>query len=258
MAKAEGAGGAARGTRGTRSSSKAELERLPYSIRDVADGGLVFERLKSSIKYDWRDYVALVALYEDGTPFAVLAAVILSQNTTDKNSVKAYLSLREKIGVDPKSIAEAPVERIAEAIKLAGLARQKAEALKGAAAKVLELGGEEALVKLDPETLKRELLQVRGVGPKTVDVFLSAYRRVGVFAVDTHARRIAVRWGLARPNASYDEVSRALLEFFGPERAEEAHRLLIALGRLYCKAKRPRCGECPLRDVCPYPRARQS
>ncbi|HID41450.1 MAG TPA: endonuclease III, partial [Pyrodictium sp.] len=47
--------------------------------------------------------------------------------------------------------------------------------------------------------------------------------------------------------------SRALLEFFGPERSEEAHRLIIALGRQYCRAQNPRCSECPLHYICPYP-----
>ena len=202
--------------------------------------------------------MVLIALNEDRRPFAVLAAIILSQNTSDKNSIKAYRSLRNRIGVDPQSIERASLEEIEEAIRPAGLARQKAAALKRIALKVLELGGEEALDKMDPEVLKREMLQVKGIGPKTVDVFLAAYRGVSVFAVDTHARRIAVRWGLARPNASYDEVSKALLEFFGPDRAEEAHRLLIALGRLYCKARNPRCSECPLKDVCPYPKTPRS
>ncbi len=221
-------------------------------------GQEVFERLKAAIKYDWRDYVVLIALNEDRRPFAVLSAIILSQNTSDKNSIKAYRNLRSKVGVDPDSITRAPLEAIEDAIRPAGLARQKAMTLKRVARKVLELGGEDSLATLDPEVLRAEMLRVKGVGPKTIDVFLAAYRGLGVFAVDTHARRIAVRWGLTRPNARYEEVSKALLEFFGPGRAEEAHRLLIALGRLYCRARNPRCSECPLRDVCPHPGARRS
>jgi len=62
-----------------------------------------------------------------------------------------------------------------------------------------------------------------------------------------------VSWGLVGEKAGYDETSRALLHFFGPEYSEEAHRLLIALGRTYCKARNPDCSRCPLRDICPYP-----
>jgi len=228
------------------------------SIRERMSGQEVFERLRAAIKYDWRDYVVLIALNEDKRPFAVLSAIILSQNTSDKNSIKAYQNLRSKVGVDPNSIIRAPIEVIEDAIRPAGLARQKAATLKRVARKVLELGGEDSLATMDPEVLRAEMLQVKGVGPKTIDVFLAAYRGLGVFAIDTHAKRIAVRWGLVKPNAKYEEVSEALLEFFGPDNAEEAHRLLIALGRLYCRARNPRCSECPLRDACPYLRARPS
>ncbi|MEB2836495.1 MAG: endonuclease III [Desulfurococcales archaeon] len=224
------------------------------SIASRAPGDVVFDILKSNLKVDWRDYVVLVADKFDGNPFAVLAAIILSQNTSDKNSIKAYERLREKIGVHPQDIVRTPLHNIIEAIRPAGLPKQKAEALIGVARLVLEHGGEKWLVQAPPEELRRELLKVKGVGKKTVDVFLSFYRRYrGVFAVDTHAARIAKRWGLVREKATYDEVSRALLEYFGPDKAEEAHRLLIALGRRYCRAKNPRCDKCPLRGLCPWP-----
>ncbi len=224
------------------------------SIASRAPGDVVFDVLKNNLKVDWKDYVVLVAGKLDGNPFAVLAAIILSQNTSDRNSIKAYERLREKVGVRPQDIVSASPRDIIEAIRPAGLPKQKAEALIGVARLVLEHGGEKWLARAPPEELRRELLRVRGVGKKTVDVFLSFYRRYrGVFAVDTHAARIAKRWGLVRGNATYDEVSRALLEYFGPEKAEEAHRLLIALGRQYCRAKNPRCSECPLRGLCPWP-----
>ena len=183
--------------------------------------------------------------------------MILSQNTSDKNSIQAYRELRRRIGVTADSIARASLVEVEEAIRKAGLARQKARALKEAARLVLDLGGEEALLRLDPLELRERLLRIKGIGPKTVDVFLAVVRRAGVFAVDTHARRIAARWGLVYEKAGYEEVSRALLEFFGPDNAEEAHRLIIALGRTYCRARNPRCRECPLRDVCPYPRVKR-
>ncbi|MEM4971993.1 MAG: hypothetical protein QXE01_12160, partial [Sulfolobales archaeon] len=78
----------------------------------------------------------------------------------------------------------------------------------------------------------------------------SVVRGAPYFAVDTHAMRIAIRWGLVS-RRSYEEASKALLEFFGGERAEEAHRLLIALGRRYCRSRNPLCGECPINIYCP-------
>jgi len=223
------------------------------SIADRASGKEVYRRLSSALKPDWREYVVLVADKLDGDkhPFAVLAAIILSQNTSDKNSIKAYYRLREEIGVSPEAILSAPLEKLVEAIRPAGLPNQKARSLKEAAKKILEAGGERILLEMPWEKLREFLLTIPGVGEKTVDVFLSVKRRAPVFAVDTHALRIAKRWGLVPQKAGYKEASKALLEFFGPEISEEAHRLIIALGRRYCKARRPLCNECPLRDICP-------
>lgn len=226
------------------------------SIRECATGDQVFEILSRSLRIDRGQYVVLVAEDMDGRrhPFAVLAGIILSQNTSDRNSIRAYLRLRERIGVAPEAILSASEDEIVEAIRPAGLARQKARALREAARRVLEAGGEKVLLEMPWRELREFLLSIPGVGKKTADVFLSLVRQAPVFAVDTHAARIAKRWGLVGEKAGYDETSRALLEFFGPDRSEEAHRLLIALGREYCKARNPRCAECPLRDVCPYAR----
>ncbi len=223
------------------------------SIAGRATGEEVYRRLAAALKPRWDEYVVLVADREDGNPFAVLAAIILSQNTSDKNSIRAYLRLKERLGkVTPQAVLSIPEEELIELIRPAGLPRQKARALREAARRILEAGGERVLEGLPPGELRRLLLSIPGVGKKTADVFLSFYRKAPVFAVDTHALRIAKRWGLVGPKAGYDEASRALLEFFGPERAEEAHRLIIALGRRYCTARNPRCSECPLRDICPH------
>ena len=227
---------------------------MPRSIRDRASGVEVFSILSRSLRVDWRDYTALVA-YNDSprSPFQLLVALVLSQNTSDVNSIKAYRRLKRIVGVDPFSILRADIGEIEEAIKPAGLARRRAETLKSLAKHILDLGGEDILDREEPFRLREILLEVKGVGYKTVDVFLSLYRKAPVFAVDTHAARIARRWGLVGDKASYNEISKALLEFFGSDRSDEAHRLVIALGRTYCRARNPKCSECPLYGLCPYP-----
>jgi len=219
-------------------------------IADVISGGEVFRVLSEAFRVDVGEYVVLVAHSLGEGAFPVLVSVILSQNTSDRNSIKAFLTLRERVGVRLEDILGASVDDIASSIRVAGLWRQKAETIKRVAEHVARLGGEDFLLREDPFRVREELLKVKGVGFKTVDVFLSVVRRAPVFAVDTHAMRVALRWGLAR-RRDYMEVSRALLEYFGAERAEEAHRLLIALGRRVCKARSPRCWECPLASYCP-------
>lgn len=226
---------------------------MTASIADRASGGEVLALLRGSLRIDWRDYAALIPLREGDGPFGVLVAIILSQNTNDKNAIVAYRRLRERVGVRPREVLAAPRGVVEEAIRPSGMYRQKAEAIIGAARVVEEHGGEEALLTLEPGEVRRLLEGVRGIGRKTVDVFLNVVRGVSVFAVDTHAQRIAWRWGLAPRRAEYDRVSQALASFFQGDDLGEAHRLLIALGRTYCTARRPRCGECPLREVCPYP-----
>lgn len=220
------------------------------SIAEVLRGEDVLRILRENFKPDISEYVVLVASSIGEGAFPVLVSVILSQNTNDRNSIRAFQELRRRVGVKLEDILRASLDDIADSIRVAGLWRQKAETIKRVAELVAKLGGEGFLLREDPFRVREELLKVKGVGFKTVDVFLSVTRRAPVFAVDTHAMRVALRWGLAR-RRSYEEVSRALLEYFGAENSEEAHRLIIALGRRVCKARRPRCSECPLAGYCP-------
>ncbi len=220
------------------------------SIAERADSDTIYSILSRSLRVDWKEYVALVAKLRGKGLFPILVGVILSQNTSDKNSIRAFEKLRAEIGVGIDDILRARLEDIEASIREAGLWKQKAAAIKRAAEEISKAGGEKYLSSEDPVRLREFLLSIKGIGFKTVDVFLSVAREAPFFAIDTHAMRIAIRWGLIR-RRSYGEASRAFLELFGPQRAEETHRLLIALGRRYCRARKPLCGECPVRDLCP-------
>ena len=190
-----------------------------------------------------------------GGPWLVLVGIILSQNTSDRNSIEALRRYAREIGPRPEDALRRSPEEIGRAIRVAGAWRRKARAIREAARLVAESGGEEWLLRAPPGEVRERLQGVEGIGPKTVDVFLSFVRRVPVFPVDTHARRIAWRWGLVdSPRAPYERVSRALAEYFKGHDYERAHKLLISFGRRYCRARQPRCGECPLRECCPYAR----
>jgi len=212
------------------------------------DGRTALEILRKHVNVEKDKFVVTVA--EEEGPFAVLVGIILSQNTNDKNAIEALRRLKERVGLKPEDIVRASVEEVIEAIRPAGLYRQKAAAIIRLARGLLERGGEEYLRRAPPGELREWLQGIPGIGAKTVDVFLASVRGVPVFAVDTHAFRVAQRWGLVE-RRRYSEASKALLEYFGPEHALEAHRLVIAFGRSYCRARNPRCGECPLAAYCP-------
>lgn len=191
-----------------------------------------------------------------GNPFRALVRTILSQNTSYRNVAKAYDGLDHAIGVEPKALAGAPVERIADAIRPAGMHNQRSVTLKRVAEAVLErFGGDLAPVLDMPYHEAREaLMSLPGVGTKTADVVLMFDAGKEIVPVDRHIFRITKRLQLVPEKASYDEVRLALEAATPPGRHEDVHVLLIRFGREVCKAQRPRCPECFLRVLCPYAR----
>ena len=157
----------------------------------------------------------------------------------------------KEVGLEPPRIVAAGASRVEEAIRVAGLQRQKAAAIVEVSRLLLrEYGGDLRRLLSEGEERVREVLgSVRGIGEKTVDVLL-ALSGYPVVPVDTHVRRVARRLGLAR-GSGYRAVREALHRVFREEARLEAHLLLIKLGREVCKARGPRCRECPLRDLCP-------
>ncbi len=185
-------------------------------------------------------------------PFRALVATVLSQNTSDRNGLRALRSLESRVGVGPKELAEASIELIEESIRPAGMYRERARRLKELAAAIIERYGGDLSRVLSKgfEDARAELMSLPGVGPKTADVVLLFCAHAPTFPVDTHIFRVSRRLGLSR-GRGYEEVRSALQAIFDPEDYAIAHRALIQLGRVYCRARSPRCGECPLRDLCP-------
>ena len=185
-------------------------------------------------------------------PFRALVRTVLSQNTTFRNEVAAFRRLDGRVGVTPENIAEASEEEIAECIRPAGMHRVRARKLKALARAVLErYGGELGKVLEKPlEEARGELMSLPGVGPKTADVVLMFNARKPVLAVDRHIMRISKRLGLVGERAGYEDVRKRLEASVPPELYPEAHLALIRFGREVCRARNPRCPECPVRDAC--------
>ena len=194
--------------------------------------------------------------------FECLVRTILSQNTSDKASQPAHDALMDRYGegdlVD--ALAEAEQSMLAETISGAGLYNQKSEVIIAAATEIREEFSDaetfDEFVKTEsPETVRRRLLDIHGVGPKTADcVLLFAGGRGGVFPVDTHVHRIARRMGLADPEADHEAVRETLEAAVPPEKCGFGHTAMIQFGREYCTARTPACLDgpeaCPLYDDC--------
>jgi len=214
-------------------------------------GKEIYELLSSVILISSNDFAPLFAKKLNASPFSVLVSIILTQNTTEENALKAFKNLFEATKLNPQRVLSLGIWELSKIIRVAGLPMQKAGAILRLSSYVIEKG-EEHLLSEDPAKLREELISIPGIGEKTADVFLSLYRKYPVFPVDTHIRRIAIRWGLVDKKSSYKEISSILLDFFGPSISDKAHRLMIAFGRTYCRSKDPRCWECPLKKVCPH------
>lgn len=180
----------------------------------------------------------------------LLVAIVLSQKTTWKNVHKALENIRRKIG-PPEAIAQASIKQIEDAIRPAGLYRNKAPILKNIASTLTEQKLREILKAPYPEA-KKALISIRGIGPKTADVFLMFARNEPVLPVDTHIARIMHRLGAAGQKDGYEEIRAKLEAEVPPEKRLEAHLALIRFGREVCTARNPKCRQCPIQRLCSY------
>ncbi len=145
-------------------------------------------------------------------------------------------------------------QRLAGLIRPSGYYHLKAKKLKAFTRFLFEKhhGRLSHLFRQDTGALRDELLAVYGIGPETADSIILYAAKQPVFVVDAYTRRIAARLGLAHAEASYDELQQLFMEHL--PRAEplfnEYHALLVALGKNYCIKSAPRCGACPLREIC--------
>ncbi len=184
---------------------------------------------------------------------SVLIGTILSQNTTDVNSGRAFNSLLATFG-SWEAVASAPVEHIAQAIKSGGLFRVKAVRIKQI---LSEIKRERGCVSLDflssmsISEAKNYLLGLPGVGLKTASCVLLFGLGKPCLPVDTHVFRVARRLGLIDSRISIEKAHNLLQEQVPLSKVYQFHLHMIEHGRQICHARQPRCGECVLKDSCP-------
>jgi len=178
------------------------------------------------------------------SPFELLVAVILSAQATDR-SVNLATRALFSVANTPHAMLALGEAGLAERIRTIGLYRNKAKNIIGTCRMLIEQHGGEV-----PRS--REALEaLPGVGRKTANVILNTAFGEPTIAVDTHIFRVANRTGLA-PGHNVREVEHRL-EKFVPERfRKDAHHWLILHGRYVCKARKPDCPVCPIREWCEY------
>ncbi len=185
------------------------------------------------------------------SPFEILIATIISQNTNSKNTDTAFRRLREHFTVRPEVLASASLKELEECLKPAGLYNVKARRIREISALLSDKeGGLEAILEKPLDDARRELMSLPGVGWKTADVVLSFAAGKATFPVDTHIARIAKRWGITHDKAGYEEVSGAFKRIVDEGERRRIHLMLIMFGREYCTARNPKCNQCPVRPPC--------
>jgi endonuclease-3 len=219
-----------------------------------------------------------------------LVLTILSQNTADLNSERAFQALRDAypseagpievhrvvdpvggderppdgwggVGMDPgrppdwQAVESAPLPELVETIRSGGLAEQKAPRIQAALRTIREERGDhrlDFLADLPARDARDWLTRIPGIGPKTASVVLLFCFGAPLMPVDTHVERVSKRIGLIPPNASLELAHEAWLRLVPEDRAYEAHVNLITHGRRICDARRPKCALCPVADRCRF------
>jgi endonuclease-3 len=186
-------------------------------------------------------------------PFETLIVTIISQNTASKNTATAFGNLSKRFRITPEVLANAEIRQIEECLKVAGLYRNKAKAIRQISKIILEEyhGDLKHILSLPFEKARETLLQLPGIGPKTADVVLLFCSGKPTIPVDTHVNCVAKRLGLAPANGDYEMIRRSLQSLYDPKDYLAVHVLLILLGRKYCRAVNPACKQCQVESLCP-------
>ena len=177
--------------------------------------------------------------------FELLIATILSAQATDVGVNKVTPKLFERFPT-PAHLAAASEESVIECIQSLGLYRSKAKNIRLCAQQLMERFNGEV-----PKT-REELVSLAGVGRKSANVVMSVAFNIPAFAVDTHVERISKRLQICRQKDTVLEVEETLCRKIPKELWSRAHHWMIFFGRYHCIARKPKCHECPLLEMCAF------
>ena len=175
--------------------------------------------------------------------YELLIAIMLSAQSTDKRVNLVTPVLFSKYN-NLNLLKNADIKDLEEIIRSVGSYRVKANHIKGIVTMLLD--NYNGVVPRDRE----ELIKFPGVGRKTANVFLSEFYNDSYIAVDTHVNRVSKRLKLASINDDVYTVEKKLMKCFAKDLWAKRHLQLVLFGRYHCKAVKPLCSECKLKNIC--------
>jgi endonuclease-3 len=187
-------------------------------------------------------------------PIDVLIRTILSQNTSDANSHRAFANLKNRFP-SWEALLKAPLEEIESAIRCGGISNIKARRIKEILKRIKEERGSLTLSFLKDLTIdeaRNYLLSLPGVGDKTASCVILFSFAKPAFPVDTHIHRIINRLGILGNDLSPQEISQLIESNLPQGLFLSLHLNLIRLGREICRPRNPKCQICPLKEFCNY------
>lgn len=187
------------------------------------------------------------------TPFEVAVGAILTQNTNWQNVTRAIENLKKAKRLSPKSIHDLTESELASLIRPAGYFNVKARRLKEFVSFLINQyrGSLMNMKEDDTYTLRRKLLEVKGIGKETADSILLYALDKPVFVVDSYTQRILLRHALITEDAGYDDCQQLFHSQLTPDVQlyNEYHALIVNVGKNYCKKAKPLCEKCPLQAL---------
>ena len=188
------------------------------------------------------------------TPLESLVRTILSQNTSDVNSQRAYQNLREQYPTWEK-VLSASQDALADAIRSGGLANQKSRRIQRLLTWLQENYGSFELYWIcgeDPYEIIEQFTAIKGIGVKTIAIVLCFVCDKDIFPVDTHVNRVCQRLGFVNEHSPPVKTFWTMDDHIPGGRAKELHLNMIAHGRSTCRARNPECSDCVLLSKCVY------
>ena len=186
------------------------------------------------------------------SPMDVIVGAILVQHTTWVNAERAVDKLRDAAELDPASLLALPDDQLIDLIRVSGTPTVKAKRLRALATTIIDAGGLDIFLGLPLSEMRPRLLATHGVGPETADAIALYAAGHRTFVIDAYTRRIFTRIGATPQRDGYDDW-RTFFERSLPHADttlfQRYHAWIVLHGKAICRPQ-PKCGECPLVDLC--------